>query len=405
MAHNYGTLPSDQHPDASALVGVLGLSRSERDELRQEAGADATDEAVNASCAELNDSFTAGVSSEPLVADTSTASKLESPLEPDTGRWRGATAPPTIIRNVAYTPARIWNQAVDVYLPAVPKGAPVVIHIHGGGWSRGDRTSVFYGAPPVCTAYAAMGYVAVAVGYRLGNFQHFMHDCAAAIAWISENIGSLAGCEGADVNRIVLSGHSAGAHIVALLLTDPSFLCAVQVPFEKIRGAILLSGIYALKNPFGPNPSGIVNWGFQRLYIKRAFTAHGASLNEASPAWRVVRSLPEEEPLLALEAQTEKKLCYFARAKATAAGSPSKENCTETRIAPLPIAKIPVTLFNATWDLGLAHDGQRFYNLLNQLGNRSISYFLIPNTRHATICRSGETFSVLAEAIPQMLAR
>jgi acetyl esterase/lipase len=74
---------------------------------------------------------------------------------------------------------------LDVYMPENAeqrenKGEevlPVVIHIHGGGWVRGDRKDVFRGAPSFGIAYAQMGCVAVCVSYRLSDAPHTLDDC------------------------------------------------------------------------------------------------------------------------------------------------------------------------------------------------------------------------------------
>ena len=63
-------------------------------------------------------------------------------------------------------------------------------------------------------------------------------DLANAIGFLRANAAK----EGLDPNRIVLMGHSAGAHLAALLGTDPQYLAAARVPLSAVRGVVLLDG-------------------------------------------------------------------------------------------------------------------------------------------------------------------
>ena len=63
-------------------------------------------------------------------------------------------------------------------------------------------------------------------------------DVASAIAWLRANADE----QGLDPNHIVVMGHSAGAHLAALVGTDPQYLKAAGVPMGAIKGAVLLDG-------------------------------------------------------------------------------------------------------------------------------------------------------------------
>lgn len=120
-------------------------------------------------------------------------------------------------RDVAYgaDPA----QRLDVYRPAKAAGAPILIMVHGGGWITGDKAN-----PGVIDAKAAhwlpKGYILVSVNYRLAPQANPMaqaNDVANAIAFVQAH----AGAWGGDPARVVLMGHSAGAHLITLLAADP----------------------------------------------------------------------------------------------------------------------------------------------------------------------------------------
>lgn len=90
--------------------------------------------------------------------------------------------------------------------------APVILYVHGGGWARGDRRKV-YNMPAWLTS---RGYVLVSIDYRkvpATTIDGQVDDVADAIAWTRSNIKRYGG----DPDRIVLMGHSAGAHLVSLV--------------------------------------------------------------------------------------------------------------------------------------------------------------------------------------------
>lgn len=133
------------------------------------------------------------------------------------------------------------RQTLDVYAPQRPERRPVVIFFYGGTWSAGKKSDyAFVGA-----ALAERGYVTVIPDYRLYpevKFPTFVEDGARAVAWVQQHARDFGG----DPDRLVLMGHSAGAHIAALLALNPSYLAAAGVRPHSVAGLIGLSGPYAL---------------------------------------------------------------------------------------------------------------------------------------------------------------
>ena len=105
---------------------------------------------------------------------------------------------------------------LDLFRPRARAGAlPAIVCIHGGGWSRGDRT----GMRPLAQAIAARGFVAVTISYRLSGEAKFpaaLHDAKAAVRWLRANAATY----GIDPDAIGVTGHSAGGHLAALLATS-----------------------------------------------------------------------------------------------------------------------------------------------------------------------------------------
>jgi acetyl esterase/lipase len=146
---------------------------------------------------------------------------------------------------------------LDVYVPDQSSAGPrpLVVFWHGGRWQFGDKADYrFVGA-----ALAELGYVAVLPNYRHYpnvKMPGFMDDAARAGEWAAGHAGEF----GADTGRLYLMGHSAGAHMAALVSLDPRYFAAAGRLGPPIAGVIGLSGPYdflPLREPdvqdmFGP---------------------------------------------------------------------------------------------------------------------------------------------------------
>jgi acetyl esterase/lipase len=130
---------------------------------------------------------------------------------------------------------------LDVYVPdqMPPQPPPLVVFWHGGRWTTGDKADYrFVGA-----ALIELGCVAVLPNYRhypAVKMPGFMNDAAGAALWAAAH----AGLYGADPKRLYLMGHSAGAHMAALVTLDPRYFAAAGQPAPHIAGVIGLSGPY-----------------------------------------------------------------------------------------------------------------------------------------------------------------
>ncbi len=138
--------------------------------------------------------------------------------------------------------------AVDIYTPEGASGTdarPVVVYVHGGGWRIGDKSNSI---DSKVALFTGAGYVFASVNYRLSptdpstldparlRFPDHPHDVGEAIGWISKNVARYGG----DPTRILLVGHSAGAHLVSLVATDHSYVDAYGVQPWQLIGAVSL---------------------------------------------------------------------------------------------------------------------------------------------------------------------
>lgn len=105
---------------------------------------------------------------------------------------------------------------LDLWRPkAATKPLPAIVCIHGGGWSKGNRSSMAM----LAQALAAKGYVAVTISYRLSGEAKFPaaeQDCKAAVRWLRANAEKY----GIKSDAIGVTGMSAGGHLAALLATS-----------------------------------------------------------------------------------------------------------------------------------------------------------------------------------------
>lgn len=146
----------------------------------------------------------------------------------------GETAVPAPAQTIAYGTDPL--QQLDLWLPARRGGkAPLVIFVHGGGWKRGSKESAASHSAPA--HFTGLGYAYASINYRLvpvATVEQQAADVAAALAALRARADAL----GIDPGRVVLMGHSAGAHLVALVGTDERYLRGAGLSFADLAGVI-----------------------------------------------------------------------------------------------------------------------------------------------------------------------
>jgi acetyl esterase/lipase len=141
-------------------------------------------------------------------------------------------------RSIPY--AEKSRHTLDICRPKKAAGAPVVVFFYGGGWRSGYKELYRY----VGKALARRGYVAVVPDYRIYPevcYPDFIEDGARVVRWVKDNVSRFGG----DPEKIFLQGHSAGAHIAAMLAIDARWLRNVGLePRRDIAGLIGIAGPY-----------------------------------------------------------------------------------------------------------------------------------------------------------------
>lgn len=129
--------------------------------------------------------------------------------------------------------------AVD-YFPAAD-GAPLLIYLHGGYWQRGDRRDYSFLAAP----FVGHGVNVALVGYDLCpdiDLGGIVDQVRAACAWLWRQAEAL----GHDREHMLVGGHSAGAHLAAVMLATEWPALDGALPPVLLRGGFAISGIYDL---------------------------------------------------------------------------------------------------------------------------------------------------------------
>jgi acetyl esterase/lipase len=117
--------------------------------------------------------------------------------------------------DVKYVPDGDDAQSLDIYFPESPaeKPLPLLVWIHGGGWSGGSKSEQPF------LSQLQRGYVAASIEYRFSQKAKFpaqIQDCQAAIRWLRANAEKYS----IDPDRIGVGGASAGGHLAALVGTS-----------------------------------------------------------------------------------------------------------------------------------------------------------------------------------------
>src|SRR5215470_13544374 len=142
-------------------------------------------------------------------------------------------------RDVAFGPSA--DEVLDIYPPTrAGRPAPVQVFYHGGYWRSFKAADFAF----VAERFAEAGVLAVIVNYALVpavRIGELVRQCRAALAWVHANIAR----HGGDPNRIFISGHSAGGHLVAALAT----LAPAGEPDVRalLQGGVSLSGLFDLE--------------------------------------------------------------------------------------------------------------------------------------------------------------
>jgi acetyl esterase/lipase len=194
--------------------------------------------------------------------------------------WAGFSAPARA--DVSPCPARAFAvqmasatyggdttfEALDLYTPTGAAGEPLMVFVHGGGWTRGDKSQ--YRA--LGQTFAACGIAFIALNYPLApqaRVDAQATEIDRALKWALDN----APAKGYGPTKVYLMGHASGAELATLAAIDPKALSAGGITASAIAGVISLDGLGF--NPSGQAADATVNPARYRAYMA-AFGAEPA---------------------------------------------------------------------------------------------------------------------------------
>lgn len=313
---------------------------------------------------------------------------------------------------------------------------PLFIFVHGGGWQRGNKEWSTFGSPCVSRTLASHGICVAAVEYRqayltygatffralalsqvivllLSLFSHpwslwytsiglvaigcflseiyqrryepraaapgGIQDVAMSISWIHNNIQKHV--PNVSLDHIFIGGHSAGGHMVSLLMTDPIFLARHQLKPSMFKGVVTISGIYDVARPFKGSWAEIVRAFIWRHFYINVFAV--SALLHADRHERQVHHHGNGDNNDNTNSESYDIWWTAMTAKPHHLWSPLyhlRHSSAHLR-ALLP----PVLVLNASMDFGLEADGARWARSL-QRANLLYAHHVIPKTDHGSIC-------------------
>jgi acetyl esterase/lipase len=171
--------------------------------------------------------------------------------------------------------------------------APVLVQVHGGGWTIGDKSQQ---GLILMNRMAARGWVCVAMNYRLAPKHPFpaqIVDVKKAIAWTREHIASYGG----DPSYLVITGGSAGGHLASLAALTPE-VEEYQPGFEdadtSVSACVPFYGVYDLGGVTGDRAAVLMRDKFLGPRVFRKNPAeHLAEFELASPLTHVSPDAPD----------------------------------------------------------------------------------------------------------------
>jgi acetyl esterase/lipase len=132
-----------------------------------------------------------------------------------------------------------YRHRLDLYLPKGQRDVPVLVFVHGGGFTVGIKDQYRF----VGEVLASQGIATAVISYRLSpktSYPGHVQDVARAFAYVRAHAAEFGG----NPNRIFVSGHSAGATLVAMLGADAAYLKEVGESLDHIAGVIPISGSF-----------------------------------------------------------------------------------------------------------------------------------------------------------------
>lgn len=243
--------------------------------------------------------------------------------------------------DVAYGPGKL--ETLDIYPAKSPAAGkpPILVFIHGGYWRLLDKADFAFTAP----AYVDAGITYIPINYALipaVTIDAIVGQVRTAIAWLYRNPA----IHGGDVDRLYVSGHSAGGQLAPMALVHG--WKAEGLPADLLKGAVAISGLYDLE-------------AMRRCYLNEGMNLDDGMVQRNSPLFQIPPASRPQAPLVLSVGALESAEFHRQQADFAAAWAKSQ---TPATIVPAPganhfsvieqFADPSTPLFRATRDLVLS---------------------------------------------------
>jgi len=244
-----------------------------------------------------------------VMPDTTEDAGQNSMSAMDAHQFQGQNLPAgsQVLRDLHY--GNDPRQTMDVYLPSAAstqgsKALPIIMMVHGGAWKTGSKTAAHV-VQNKLARWLPKGFIFISVNYRLLPDTLPLQqaaDVAAALADIQKKAASWGG----DSAKVILMGHSAGAHLVALLASSPSLLSAHGV--APWLGTVALdSAAYDIDKVMSTRHYRFYDQAFGRdPQVWRAASPFWQLTQAGSPLMAVCSSTRPDHPCLQAQAYVSK---------------------------------------------------------------------------------------------------
>jgi len=132
-----------------------------------------------------------------------------------------------------------YRHRLDLYVPKGQRNVPVMMFVHGGGFTVGIKDQYAF----VGQVFASYGIATAVINYRLSpktSYPGHVQDAARAFVWLRQHVGEYGG----KADKIFIAGHSAGATLVGMLGADPAWLHDAGDSLDHVAGVIPISGSF-----------------------------------------------------------------------------------------------------------------------------------------------------------------
>jgi acetyl esterase/lipase len=205
---------------------------------------------------------------------------------------KATTSAIEVRKNIPFAAEHGRRGLLDVYRPRGDvSGAPVLLQVHGGGWTIGNKDQQ---GLPLMRHMAAHGWVCVAINYRLSPrdaFPAHLVDVKRAIAWIRQHIAE----HGGDPGFVAITGGSAGGHLTALAAltpNDPEYQPGFEDADTTLQAAVPFYGVYDMAGVTGHRSIDLMRDRFLAPWVFKTSPKDREAFEKASPICRVRRDAP-----------------------------------------------------------------------------------------------------------------